>query len=348
MTRMIAGHLVTGRGHAAGFTQQDWVRLQTIAHAGIDPYPGTVNIRLADAASIASWVTQRAAPSAQITPPSEAYCHAQCIPVRVGGLAGAAIVPDIPGYPDDVIEVIAAISVREQLRLADGHTVSIEPWSPKRVRACVFDVDGTILDSVGAYYELARQAAEPFGYVVTLEHVRHALTTGSSFWTDVVPNDVPDRPGRIKEMMRAARAIWMPVLREHARTFPGLAQTLETLKNNGIALGIMTNASPDLIDHLREAGVAHYFSAIVTNADVKNRKPDPEGILRCLDMLGVSPADAAYVGDTPLDIDASNAAGVHAFGVTTGATDCATLTRAGAHRLLSNLDSLPSQLLGPA
>jgi phosphoglycolate phosphatase len=347
MTRMISGRLVTGRGEAAGFTQQDWVRRQMIEHAGIDPYPGTINIRLDEAASIAAWATLRAAPSAQITPPSEAYCSAQCIPVRVGGLAAAAIVPDIPNYPDDVVEVIAGISVREQLKLADDHEVSIDPWSPKRVRACVFDVDGTMLDSVFAYYQLALQAAQPFGYTVTLDHVRHALTTGSSFWTDVVPDDVPDRPARIKEMMRAARAIWMPVLREHARTFPGLATTLETLKNNGIALGIMTNASPDLIEHLREAGVAHYFSAIVTNADVKNRKPDPEGILRCLDMLGVAPADAAYVGDTPLDIDASNAAGVHAFGVTTGATDCATLTRAGAHRLLANLDSLPAQLLGP-
>ncbi|MSQ18462.1 MAG: DUF120 domain-containing protein [Betaproteobacteria bacterium] len=345
---MITGRIVTGRGKAAGFTQLDWVRRQAIALAGIDPYPGTVNIQITDDSSLASWAALRAVPSSVLTPPSAAFCSARCIPVRIDGLAAAAIVPDVPGYAMDTIEVIASVHVREALALADGHAVSLEPWTAKRVRACIFDVDGTILDSVNAYYELAKRAAQPFGYAVTLDHVRHALSTGTNFWANVVPADAPERDAQMKGMMRAAREIWIPVLREHARTFPGLVATLEALQSQGIALGIMTNASPQVIEHLEEAGVAHFFQAIVTNADVKNRKPDPEGIVRCLEMLGVPAREAAYVGDTPLDIDASNAAGVHAFGVLTGAADSATLTRAKAHRLLTNLDTLPAQLVGPA
>ncbi len=345
---IITGRIVTGRGQAAGFTQLDWVRRQAIALAGIDPYPGTVNIQITDALSLTSWQSLRSLPSATVTPPSAAFCSAQCIPLRIGEFAAAAIVPDVPGYAMDTVEVIASIQMRAALALADGHHINLEPWTAKRVRACVFDVDGTILDSVNAYFELARRAAQPFGYAVTLDHVRHALSTGTNFWANVVPADTPDRDAHMKGMMRAAREIWMPVLREHARIFPGLVATLQALQSQGIALGIMTNASPQVIEHLQEAGVAHFFQAVVTNADVKQRKPDPEGILRCLEMLGVAPSEAAYVGDTPLDIDASNAAGVHAFGVLTGAADSAMLTRAKAHRLLANLDTLPMQLMGPA
>ncbi len=347
MTGIISGRLVTGRGEAAGFTQLDWVRRQTIACAGIDPYPGTVNLQITDAASITAWRAVRSMPSPTLTPPDSSFCSARCIPLRIGGLAAAAVVPAVPGYPDDTIEVISAIRVRQQLALADGHTVVLEPWSQKRVKACVFDVDGTIFDSVNAYHELAMRAARPFGYAVTIEHVRHALVTGSNFWSDVVPCDAAERELHIKSMGRSARDIWMPVLREHARIFPTLVETLRTLERKGIALGIMTNASPALIDLLDEAGVAHHFSAIITNADVKKRKPDPEGILLCLEKMGIRPSEAVYVGDTPLDIDASKAAGVHAFAVLTGAADCAMLTRAGAHRLLENLDMLPSLLQGP-
>ncbi len=338
---------MTGRGAAAGFTRLDWVRRQLIAHAGIDPYPGTINLRLIDEAGIAAWQVLRSAPSATIVPPDATFCHAQCIPLRIGGLVAAAVVPAIPDYPDDMIEVVAAIRVREQLAIADGQHVPIEPWTNKRVRACVFDVDGTILDSVNAYYQLAVSAARPFGYPVTIEQVRHALVSGSGFWSDVIPRDAPQRDLHMKAMGRHARDIWMPVLREHARIFPGLVTTLRALERQGIMLGIMTNAAPALIDLLHEAGVAHHFSAIVTNADVAKRKPDPEGILLCLRKMGIDPAKAVYVGDTPLDIDASNAAGVHAFGVLTGAGDSAMLTRAGAVRLLPNLEALPSLLTGP-
>ena len=347
MSRILSGQLVTGRGQAAGFTQLDWVRRQTIAQAGIDPYPGTVNLHLPDPASIATWRTLRSAPSLTVKPPDSAFCSAQLIPLQLGGLAAAAIIPGIANYPENTIEVVAAVNVREQLALADGHRVTLEPWTNKRVRACVFDVDGTLFDSVNAYHELAIRAARPFGYAVTIEHVRNALVTGSNFWSDVVPGDVPQREMHIRAMGHSARDIWMPVLREHARIFPALVETLQALQRQGIVLGIMTNASPALIELLREAGIAHYFSVIVTNADVKKRKPDPEGIRLCLERMGIAPADAAYVGDTPLDIDASRAAGVHAFGVLTGAGDGPMLTRAGADRLLANLDLLPSLLVGP-
>ena len=52
---VIQGQLVRGLGKAADFTQIDWVRRQLIEYAGIDPHPGTVNLRIEDAANLARW-----------------------------------------------------------------------------------------------------------------------------------------------------------------------------------------------------------------------------------------------------------------------------------------------------
>lgn len=71
-------------------------------------------------------------------------------------------------------------------------------------------------------------------------------------------------------------------------------------------------------------------------ADVSRRKPDPEGILKCLAELGVAPDAAIYVGDTPVDIQASRAAGVRAVCVLTGAGDSALLSSHWPDRLVSS------------
>ncbi|MBI3262738.1 MAG: HAD-IA family hydrolase [Acidobacteria bacterium] len=83
------------------------------------------------------------------------------------------------------------------------------------------------------------------------------------------------------------------------------------------------------------------FDAVITGEDVRRRKPDPEGLLACASMLGVSAADAAYVGDTPLDIEAAHAAGMIAMAVLGGAGDSALLSAAGADRLVASLGRLP-------
>ena len=78
---------------------------------------------------------------------------------------------------------------------------------------------------------------------------------------------------------------------------------------------------------------------------MSQRKPHPEGILKCLEQLGVAPEAAIYVGDTPLDIQASRAAGVCAVGVLTGAGDSALLSTHEPDRLVASHAKLAGILL---
>ena len=344
----IEGQLVRGLGRAADFTQIGCVRRQLIEFAGIDPHPGTVNLALDDDGHRARWRNWRAMPGHVMQPADAAFCRARCYPVRIAGrVPGAIVLPEVADYPEDKVELVAALPVREHLSLGDGEHVRIELCRPLVAKAVLFDIDGTLVDSMGAYLEVARVAAKPHGLEVTAEHVRTSLATGSNFWRGVVPQDRRDRDAVSKALSAHAAREWPRVLREHGRVFEGLTQTLDALKGLGMVLGIVSGARAEVLDLLRKEGILDRFDAIVLGADVSKRKPDPEGIVNCLQQLDVAPDAAIYVGDTPLDIQASRAAGVRAVGVLTGAGDSALLSMHWPDRLVASHARL-SAIMEPA
>lgn len=341
----LTGRLTSGLGKAAGFTQIDWVRRQLIDMAGIDPYPGTVNLQLESAAARVSWQKWRDLPGQRMDPDAAAFCSAICYPARLDGRVPAAvIVPEVQGYPEDKVELVAALNVRTHLGLQQEDLVEVTRCSPIPGRAVLFDIDGTLVDSVGAYLEVARLAAAPHGLTVTEVQIRHSLATGGNFWNSVVPQAHPDRDRLMKTMSTRAMQAWPDVLREHGRVFPGLAQTLDVLAAMGMRLAIVSGARPEVLDLLREDDVLDRFESIVLGADVSRRKPDPEGILKGLKALNVEPGSAIYVGDTPVDITASRAAGTKVIGVLTGAGDSASLSSHGPDRLAPTHAKLPGMM----
>ena len=336
----IEGQLVRGLGRAAEFTQLDWVRRQFIELAGIDPHPGTVNLSVNDRHR-EQWKSWCALPGAAMESEDAAFCSARCYPVRVEGrIPGAIVLPQVADYPEHKVEVVAALPVRQHLSLDEGARVRLELCRPLAAKAVLFDLDGTLVDSVGAYLEVARIAAKVYELEVTEDQVRRALATGANFWKGIVT----DETVRKALFVHAARE-WPRVLREHGKVFPGLAATLDALKARGIALGIVSGARPEVLELLHE--VLDRFDAVVLGPDVSQRKPHPEGLLKCLQKLGVAPDAALYVGDTPLDIQASRAAGMRAVGVLTGAGDSALLSAHEPDRLVASHAKLAG-ILQPA
>lgn len=126
----LSGRLASGVGEGKSFTRLPWVRDQFVAKLGIDPFPGTLNILLDDAAERAKWAQIRSGPHVLIVPPDPKFCNGRCIRTRIAGKIEAAIVlPEMPGYPEAQIELIAAMGVREALGLKDGDSVTIEVTS---------------------------------------------------------------------------------------------------------------------------------------------------------------------------------------------------------------------------
>jgi CTP-dependent riboflavin kinase len=127
----LAGRVSTGRGEGAKFTELGWARQQFVRRLGIDPFPGTLNLILESQGELQKWAGLRSSPGIQINPPDEAWCIARCYPVTIlDQVSGAIVYPEVPGYPAELVEVIAALSLRERLHLADGALLQLEITQP--------------------------------------------------------------------------------------------------------------------------------------------------------------------------------------------------------------------------
>lgn len=343
------GQVVTGLGQGASFTQLDWARPQFMTKLGLDPHPGTLNLHLRHPADLTQWADLKRQAGCLIVSPDPAWCEARGYPIRIARrIPGAIILPDVPGYPEAQVEVIAALPVRQELGLTDGDSLTLEISQPLSVQTVIFDVDGTLVDTVDAYHTVAALAAAPHGLLISRETVRYALNNNHpTFWELVTPLEHPNRLELMEAMKQEAMRRWPEVLRQHGRIMPGLRQTLETLQSRGLRLAIMTGSQSGSFEPLREEGLLDLFEIVVTGADVTRPKPDPEGLLKCAAALGVEPGQAVYVGDTPTDVRASRAAGMAAVSVLSGAGDSALLSAAGPDWLIYSHTRLPEIIFNP-
>lgn len=346
----ITGRVAGGEGRGASFTTLPWVRQALRQAFGMDPWPGTLNLDLLRTADLWAWGRLRCEPFVPLREHAEpTSCAARCWPVVVAGRVPAVVVlPGVPGYRPDRIELVSPLNLREALGLADASAVQLEHMAPRSLSALLFDADGTLVDSLDAYRAVAERVAAPRGYRVSLEQVKAALNTDRSFW-DLVLDGHPDHSEeRVRSLREETLRHWPDVLEAGVEPVPQLADVLAALDARGIRLGIVTGSGGETLSALERAGLLRYFAAVVTAGDVRRRKPHPEGLLHCARRLGVAPGEAAYVGDTPLDMRAARQAGMLAVGVLGGAGDSAQLAAAGAQRLLPDLSGLPALLATPA
>jgi CTP-dependent riboflavin kinase len=123
----IRGHVATGLGLAVSFTGVDWARQGFIRLVGIDPYPGTLNLKIREEDSLAAWAALRGMPGHHLPAPDADSCDARLYLVTLGrGITGAIVLPEVAGYPADQVEIIAAVHLRKALSLADDDVIIIK------------------------------------------------------------------------------------------------------------------------------------------------------------------------------------------------------------------------------
>jgi pyrophosphatase PpaX len=125
-------------------------------------------------------------------------------------------------------------------------------------------------------------------------------------------------PDRVEELVRVYREHNEP-LHDTLECCAGVDEVLATLKNEGRRLGIVTakrRITADLA--FARLPIEHLFDVVVGGDETDRHKPDPAPLLLALERLGASAGDAAYVGDSPFDMQAAKAAGLYAVGVSWG------------------------------
>ena len=123
----IRGRIVEGVREAANFTQIPWVRKQFISELSIDPYPGTLNLEIVDPESLQNFKGLKALRGKEITPEDRSFCNAKCYPILINGrLKGAIVLPMVPNYPENKMELISSQNIKQALSVKTGDFLEIE------------------------------------------------------------------------------------------------------------------------------------------------------------------------------------------------------------------------------
>ena len=128
----IAGVVASGLGQGARFMSLPWVRDGVSRLVGFTPYPGTLNVRL-DADMVGVWRRIKEGGAVVLAPTPPEPCGARLFPLVVSpDVEAAVIVPDVTGYDEGLIELIAAVHLRSRLGLRDDDRVTVRVPSLQR------------------------------------------------------------------------------------------------------------------------------------------------------------------------------------------------------------------------
>ena len=210
-----------------------------------------------------------------------------------------------------------------------------------RVKGVIFDVDGTLANSVGFFYEIALEVLALAGVPpVAKERVYELMRHGDAAPLEkLFPLDYPDPSATLKRIVDERMDEWMRRYHHETEAIPGSLAVLHDLHARGLLLGIATSSGRAL-PFLDRWGVRHLFSGIVGREDVESRKPHPEPVLKCLGHLELQASEVMYIGDSPIDIRAGKAAGAYTAGVLTGTSPHDVLLREDPDHILDSVVGL--------
>lgn len=117
------GKVFSGKGEGKKFIALPWVNRQIEQKLGYTPYAGTLNIRLTKESMMQKKLLGKAQRLQVI--PEKGFCNGVLIKASIGVLKCEIILPEVPSYPEDILEVIAPWNLRERLKLADGSQVAV-------------------------------------------------------------------------------------------------------------------------------------------------------------------------------------------------------------------------------
>lgn len=201
-----------------------------------------------------------------------------------------------------------------------------------RYDAVIFDLDGTLLDTLDDLMDAANYALAQMGWPSrSREEIRQFVGNGVAL---LMERSVP--AGTSADDTARALAIFKDYYEVHKRDrtapYPGIPELLRSLRAKGCRLAVVSNKFDAAVKELME----DYFPGLLHAAAGENeaagipKKPAPAMVLRALEELGVAPDRAVYVGDSDVDLQTAKNAGLPCISVTWGFRERDFLTAHGA------------------
>ena len=186
----------------------------------------------------------------------------------------------------------------------------------RQVQAIIFDMDGVIVDSESRHERAFLEVVREIGYGDKLD-LRFADYIGRSdqvLWLDFVAGHKPSQTAAELLAMKSQRVV--DIIRREQPLFDGLPELVEKLAAR-YALGLASGSERAVVEAvLGIKRLGRFFSAVVTDSDVRRGKPEPDIFLRAAELLNVAPRACCVIEDSKPGVAASLAAGMQVVAIT--------------------------------
>jgi len=213
----------------------------------------------------------------------------------------------------------------------------------KKFKAVLFDLDGTLLDSLQDIADSANSALRQLGFAAhPTETYKYLVGDGIE---ELVKRALPESfrdVNTITECLKLIRGEYRRRLAINSKPYAGVREMLGELQRRNVSMAVLSNKPHEFTCHMVDEILGDYDFEIVRGAESDVPvKPAPAAALRIAQQMDISPAQFVCVGDGSTDMQAANAAGMYAVGVLWGYRTADDLLQAGAKKLIKN----PGELL---
>jgi phosphoglycolate phosphatase len=209
---------------------------------------------------------------------------------------------------------------------------------------CIFDLDGTLVDSLRDIAEALNECLELLGLAPQpVDRYRYMVGEGVPKLCERALG--PTHPHLVNRLAELARPRYRVRPLRYTRPYPGVVESLEQLRRGGVKLAVLSNKPHEMtLSVVRAFWPGDTFDCIQGYIDERHRKPDPHYVHDICRNLGVSPSCTWVIGDTPTDIETARRSGTIGVGVTWGFRSRADLAEAGAEYLVDDPAELAAAL----
>ena len=212
------------------------------------------------------------------------------------------------------------------------------------IKACIFDLDGTLTDTLESLHYSVNLTLKEMGLSeITKEQCQSFVGNGAKYLLDKAIRVAGDPEGkRLEEAMEVYRRVFDANCTYKVVPYDGITEMIEELRKRNVKLGVLSNKPHRQTQKVvREIFGESVFDVAQGQQENIDRKPSPDGVFCILEELGVLKEECLYVGDSEVDVATGKNAGTKTISVTWGFRTEEELKEAGAEYLIER----PTELI---
>ncbi|WP_378954356.1 HAD family hydrolase [Pelosinus sp. sgz500959] len=184
-----------------------------------------------------------------------------------------------------------------------------------KIKAIIFDLDGTLVDSEPNYYEGDKKLLEEYGIELTEDMKSKYTGIGSQDMMEDIKKKFNINDS-VEKLVAKKNKYYIEIAKDNTIVFPEMLNFLQLLKKNNFPMAIASGSSPEIIEMIISiTNIKSYFDVTLSAEEVKKGKPAPDIFLETAKRLGISPINCLVLEDSQYGVEAAKSAGMYCISI---------------------------------